>query len=65
MIQNKPGIEKTDKFKIFEQSIIDLPKQFKNAEKEVKKRFGISCWHINNYENEGLWKTYTKQQLKN
>ena len=61
MIQNKPGIEKTDKFKIFEQSIIDLPKQFKNAEKEVKKRFGISCWHINNYENEALWKIYTNQ----
>ncbi len=61
IILNKPGIEKTDLFKIFEQKIIDLPKQFKNAEKEVKNRFGISCWHINDYENEALWKIYTNQ----
>lgn len=30
-------------------------------EKEVRKKFAVSCWHINNYENEALWKIYTNQ----
>lgn len=33
----------------------------KNIEKEVKEKFGVSCWHINDYENEALWKIYTNQ----
>lgn len=32
-----------------------------NIEKEVRKKFGVSCWHINDYENEALWKIYTNQ----
>ncbi|OCL91071.1 DUF2971 domain-containing protein [Aliarcobacter thereius] len=32
-----------------------------NIEKEVRKKFGVSCWHINEYENEALWKIYTNQ----
>lgn len=31
------------------------------TEKEVRKKFGVSCWHINEYENEALWKIYTNQ----
>lgn len=31
------------------------------TKKEVRKKFGVSCWHINNYENEALWKIYTNQ----
>lgn len=33
----------------------------KNIEKEAKAMFGVSCWHINEYENEALWKIYTNQ----
>jgi len=61
MIKNKPSLEKTNEFKIFEQQIDNLPTKFKNAEKEAKERFGVSCWHINDYENEALWKIYTNQ----
>ena len=27
----------------------------------IKEKFGVSCWHINDYENEALWKIYTNQ----
>ncbi|WP_066165015.1 DUF2971 domain-containing protein [Aliarcobacter cryaerophilus] len=30
-------------------------------EKEIKQKFGVSCWHINDCENEALWKIYTNQ----
>lgn len=61
MMKNKLGIEKLDEFKIFEQKIDNLPNQFKYAEIEAKNRFGVNCWHINDSENEALWKIYTNQ----
>ncbi len=36
-------------------------KSIKNMCKESRKKFGVSCWHINEYENEALWKIYTNQ----
>ena len=61
MIKNKPGIGKTEEFKQFEEKIKNSEYQMKDTEKKLKERFGVSCWHINDYENEALWKIYTNQ----
>lgn len=31
-----------------------------NIGQEFKKRLGISCWHMNNYESAAMWKLYLK-----
>lgn len=62
IINEKPGIQNTDEFKKLEQGIMSsLQNLTKNIDKQVKERFGVSCWHINDYENEALWKIYTSQ----
>lgn len=43
----------------FNKKINQLPNRLRDIEKQTKEKFGVSCWHINNYENEALWKIYT------
>jgi len=33
--------------------------EYRELEKKVKRQFGVNCWHINDYENDALWKIYT------
>mgnify|MGYP003590209475 FL=1 len=42
---------------IYESSLLS----YKNSVRELRDKFGVSCWHINEYENESLWKIYTNQ----
>ncbi len=34
------------------------------ATDEVKKKTGISCWHMNDYESEAMWKLYADRELR-
>lgn len=61
MLLNKPGIDKHRNWKEFEEKLNKLPSSLMESQKQVKERFGVSCWHINDFENESLWKIYTNQ----
>ncbi|MDX4026457.1 DUF2971 domain-containing protein [Aliarcobacter skirrowii] len=41
--------------------LIDYEDFFNEIKKSFKKNFAVTCWHINEYENEALWKIYTNQ----
>lgn len=43
----------------FNEKINKLQNSLRTIEEQVKEKFGVNCWHINNYENEALWKIYT------
>ncbi|MDP3266851.1 MAG: DUF2971 domain-containing protein [Sulfuricurvum sp.] len=36
-------------------------KSIETESSEFRKKYGVSCWHINEYENDALWKIYSNQ----
>ena len=61
MIINKPSIKNNNEFKMIENRINDKKSSFIDIEKQVKEKFCVSCWHINDDENDALWKIYTNK----
>lgn len=55
-----PNLKNTPQYEKIIQNINQMSST-KSLNNEVKKKFGVSCWHINDYENEALWKVYSNQ----
>jgi hypothetical protein len=53
-----PNIESTPQYAKILENYNNMPTTQQLC-KEGKQKFGVSCWHINDYENEALWKIYT------
>ncbi|MDD5051495.1 MAG: DUF2971 domain-containing protein [Sulfuricurvum sp.] len=60
ILKSDPNFIDSEKNKDIEELLASVVNG-KNLGEEVKKMFAFSCWHINNYENEALWKIYTNQ----
>lgn len=60
ILETNPTFNNSETHKDMEQILASVVNG-KNLGEVVKKRFAISCWHINDYENEALWKIYTNQ----
>lgn len=55
-----PHLKNTLEYDKIIQKMREMPSTEKLNE-QGKEKFGVSCWHINDYENEALWKIYTNQ----
>jgi hypothetical protein len=55
-----PNFKNTLQYDQIIQTMNKMPSTEKLNE-SVKEKFCVSCWHINDYENEALWKIYTNQ----
>ena len=38
---------------------IETDARMKLSMKEIRRSFGVSCWHANEYESEAMWKLYS------
>lgn len=41
----------------------ELIKLHNYATEEVRRKNGVSCWHMNNYESEAMWKLYADKGI--
>lgn len=55
-----PNLKNTPQYDKIIQNMSEMSSAQKLNE-QGKEKFGVSCWHINDYENEALWKIYTNQ----
>lgn len=60
LIEKFPGIIEKPQFAQIVEAMEKMPSTAELSE-ITKKKFGVSCWHLNDYENEALWKIYTNQ----
>ncbi len=58
MIESNPEFENSVGHELINQCIENFPTE-KEISEQTKNKFGVSCWHINEYENEAMWKIYS------
>jgi hypothetical protein len=58
-----PGADLTALNKGMDESLVKYAEHAKNALHEVRQRFGVSCWHKNEYESEAMWRSYPAQSV--
>ncbi len=54
-----PNLDQHPSYTEILQNYQKMPSASDNIE-TTKVKFGVNCWHINEFENEALWKIYTQ-----
>ncbi len=51
--------QSSDSLRIFDDTLKKLQRETSAAQRKAASRFGVSCWHMNEYESDAMWKIYS------